>query len=84
MMLHKIFKNWTVVRAIYLIIGVVVIIQAITTKQWIGILLGGYFASMGLFAIGCAGGACYGTMQRSHQQTRQNGSLDQVEFEEVK
>lgn len=56
----RVFSNWTIVRAIYLIIGSVVIYESIMNQQWLGVLFGTYFASMGLFAFGCASGNCYG------------------------
>lgn len=49
--------GWTLTRAIYLVIGLVFIIDSIINLQWFGIMFGGYFASMGLFNFGCAAGA---------------------------
>lgn len=58
-MKERILKNWTLSRALFLILGSVVIIQSILNQQWPGILFGSYFASMGLFSFGCASGNCY-------------------------
>ena len=60
-MLQRIVKGWTITRAIYIVIGTLVIFQSVENKEWIGILFGGYFAAMGLFAFGCASGNCYGS-----------------------
>ncbi|MCB9250880.1 MAG: hypothetical protein H6605_00295 [Flavobacteriales bacterium] len=57
-MKERLFKNWTWVRVFYLVIGLLLIAQSIYEQMWFGIFFGGYFASMGLFAFGCAGGAC--------------------------
>lgn len=59
-MKERILKNWTLTRTLFLILGVVIIIQSILNQQWFGILFGSYFASMGLFSYGCASGNCYG------------------------
>lgn len=57
-MKDRLLTNWTLTRAIYLVIGVLVIIQTSIDEQWIGVLFGSYFAIMGLFSIGCASGSC--------------------------
>lgn len=59
-MKKRLFQNWTWVRAAYLIIGLLVIIQAASAEQWWGMALGGYVAAMGLFSFGCAAGNCAG------------------------
>ena len=77
-MKERILTNWTFTRALYLIMGIAVIIQSIMSHQWFGVALGGYFASMGLFAFGCASGNCY-VAPKQKTSTIQN-----VDFEEVK
>ena len=57
-MKKRIFENWTLTRALYLGLGISVIIESVMSKQWFGIVLGIYFAAMGLFAFGCASGIC--------------------------
>ena len=57
-MINRIFSNWTWIRAIYLLIGVYIIIQSAYDNQWIGILFGAWPAAMGLFNLGCAAGNC--------------------------
>ena len=58
-MKQRILTNWTFARALYLIMGIAVIIQSVMSQQWFGVAFGGYFASMGLFAFGCAAGNCF-------------------------
>ena len=59
-MRERILKNWNITRAVYVIIGIGVIVQSFMDNQWLGFAFGGYFASMGLFAFGCASGNCCG------------------------
>lgn len=59
MMKERLLTGWTFTRGAYLVIGIMVIIQAAVNDQWLGILLGSYVAFMGLFAFGCAGGSCF-------------------------
>jgi len=67
-------------RALYLIMGVALIIQAILAKQYMLVALGGYFSAMSVFGIGCAGGRC-AVPPPSKKQTTYN---EDVTFEEVK
>ena len=55
----RLFTGWTITRALYLFIGIIFIIQSIINSEWFGILIGAYFAAMGLFAFGCAAGNCF-------------------------
>ena len=59
MIKKRLFTGWTFTRVAYLVIGIIVIIQAAVNDQWLGILLGSYVAFMGLFAFGCACGNCF-------------------------
>jgi len=59
-MIQRILTGWTFVRLVYVILGSIVIIQSAFSKEWAGVIFGGYFASMGLFAFGCAAGNCFG------------------------
>ncbi|MCC8359091.1 MULTISPECIES: hypothetical protein [Salinimicrobium] len=59
-MKDRILKNWTWVRAAYVIIGLLVTFQAASAEQWWGLGLGVYVAAMGVFGFGCAGGNCAG------------------------
>jgi hypothetical protein len=78
-MKERILKNWTFTRALYLLIGTAVIVQSVMSKQWFGVAFGGYFASMGLFAFGCAAGNC-----ATEPLQKSNTTIEDVEFEEVK
>lgn len=83
-MKERILKGWTVIRALYLAMGIVIIIQSAMQREWLGLLFGAYFASMGIFRFGCAGGNCFGgncDIQTVHPSKTENKN---VEFEEVK
>lgn len=83
-MKNRILTNWTFMRALYLLMGIAVIIQSLMSQQWFGILIGAYFASMGLFAFGCAAGNCYSGNCATRSQQKSNTTIQEVEFEEVK
>lgn len=79
-MKERILTGWTFMRALYLVMGVTLIIQAIVAKQYMLVALGGYFTAMSVFGIGCAGGRC-AVPPPSKKQTTYN---EDVTFEEVK
>jgi hypothetical protein len=83
-MKERILTGWTFSRVLYLIIGGAVIIQSAMDKQWFGVALGGYFASMGLFAFGCASGNCFGGYIAKEPEQKSFDNIQDVEFEEVK
>lgn len=80
-MKNRILTNWTFIRALYLLMGGYIIFQSAINEQWLGIALGGYFASMGLFAFGCASGSCFTPIPP--KQKVDSGNQD-VQYEEVK
>lgn len=83
-MKQRILTGWTFIRVIYLLLGSLIIIQSATDHQWFGIIFGGYFAAMGLFAVGCAGGACFGGNCYHQPETKNKTNIAEVEFEEIK
>ena len=80
-MKERILTNWTITRAFYLIVGIFVIVQSIMSLQWFGIAFGGYFASMGLFAFGCASGNCVGGNCSAEPEQK---NLEDVSVKDVK
>ncbi|MFZ1787250.1 MAG: hypothetical protein WAT92_03025 [Saprospiraceae bacterium] len=59
MIKDRILTGWNFTRVAYTLVGLYIVLQAFTDKQWSFLPLGLYFASMGVFAFGCAGGNCY-------------------------
>ena len=82
-MRERILTNWTLTRAFFLIIGLVVIIQSIMVQNWFGVVFGSYFAAMGLFAFGCAAGNCYNGNLESESNPVSSDLNFEVDFEEV-
>lgn len=54
----RIFSNWSIVRLLYVVLGILICIQAIYSEQWFELIIGAYFLVMAVFAIGCATGNC--------------------------
>lgn len=59
-MKKRILSGWNFPRVVYLLAGLSVMAQAVYSRDWVWLLPGAYFASMGLFAFGCAAGNCFG------------------------
>jgi hypothetical protein len=84
-MKERILKGWTFTRVLYVFMGVFIIIQSISVSQWPMTLFGAYFASMGLFAFGCASGNCFGgTCSTEPLKQAEKKEMDEVEYEEIK
>lgn len=64
-----------------MLMGGYIIFQSAIHQQWLGVALGGYFASMGLFAFGCASGNCFNVMQ---SKQKVDTTIENVQYEEVK
>lgn len=82
-MKDRIFKGWTVMRALYTVAGIAVIIQSSAIHSWVGVIFGVYFTSMGVFGFGCAAGNCFGASCETPASKGQSGH-DKIIFEEVK
>lgn len=57
-MKERILYGWNFVRVLYTLIGVATLIDSVHTSHFLGVLIGGYFTAMGVFAFGCAGNSC--------------------------
>lgn len=58
--MQRVLTGWNIQRVFYLIVGTGIVVSSLMDGQWIGGLLGGYFAAMGFFGFGCAAGRCCG------------------------
>lgn len=55
---HRLFTNWSFIRAFYLLMGLLILGSSIPGPEWLGILFGAYVCVKGLFGFGCAAGYC--------------------------
>jgi hypothetical protein len=83
-MKNRILTGWNVQRVLFLLMGIAITVQSAISKQWSGLVFGGYIASMGLFAFGCAGGNCYGSLGTIIPKQKANSEIKDIEFEEIK
>ena len=58
--------------------------QSALTQEWVGVVFGGYFAAMGVFAFGCAAGNCYGGKCAVDPGKNTAMTLQEVELPEAK
>lgn len=84
-MKERILAGWSLARVLYFMLGSYVIVQSVIEKHWLGVVIGGYFAAMGLFRFGCAAGNCFtpGAVDNANEATK-NIDVQQIEYEEVK
>lgn len=83
MLKQRILTGWTFTRALYVLLGTFIIVQSGIHHDWIGVIFGTYFASMGVFSFGCAAGGCF-TGNCAPQTTTESSKAIDTEFEEVK
>ncbi len=76
LIIYRMTNHWSFVRIIYVLMGGLMIYQSILSSQYIGILFGIYFFSMGLFAFGCASGNCFSLPSKSENK--------EINYEELK
>lgn len=80
-MKDRILHGWNLMRVLYLIMGIVIVIQSIMAHQYQVLFFGLYFIATSIMGLGCAGGACTNPVQASKSKNRTN---EEVTFEEVK
>ncbi len=56
--MNSILRNWNFMRILRLVLGLLVLIQGISSRDWLFITMGGLFALMPLLNAGCCGGSC--------------------------
>jgi len=76
-----IFQNWTFMRGIRLLLGVVILVQSIVTKDILFGTMSLLLIAMPLFNFGCCSeGACGVGLPNNKSHSK----IEDVEFEEVK
>lgn len=79
-MKQVILSNWTFMRALRLVLGIIIVVEAVMAKDMIFGLVGLFFSGMALFNAGCCGtGACYTPVKKD---TNINNTKD-ISYEEV-
>lgn len=80
--MRTILSQWTLMRMLRLVTGVMVLGQGIMTREWLFASAGGYLFVMSLFNLGgCSSGVCGMTpFKAPHKQ----GEAQDVAFEEIK
>jgi len=64
--------------------GITTIVMAVDMHEWLLGLMGAYFAAMGIFSFGCAGGNCYTGYSNKFRKESSNSNTSDIQFEEVK
>lgn len=79
-MLERIKRPLTFRRLLFLGMGLFIGVSSLKQGEWVGILMGSYFFSMGLFTLGCADNCGYpATMARKNVEL-----TEEIDYEEVK
>jgi hypothetical protein len=79
-MLERIKRPLTFRRLLFLGMGIFIGVSSLKQGEWIGILMGTYFFSMGLFTLGCADNCGI----PSTMSTTSNELTEEIDYEEVK
>ena len=78
-MMQNIIKNWSFVRLLRLVMGIVLVVEAVKSGMWFLVAVGVVFVAMPLLNIGCcATGNC--AVPTHHL----NNTNDDTEYEEIK
>lgn len=76
-------SQWNAMRIIRLVLGVVIVIQGLSTNDYAIALLGGLFTLMPLLNVGCCGTNGCSTTPIQRKRNTTSGTED-ISFEEVK
>jgi hypothetical protein len=80
-MKQRILSGWNFMRILWLMMGIGIVIQAITEKNFLMLLPGLYFVFASLANIGCFAGSC-ATGYTSNTGTKKE-AITEIEYEEV-
>ncbi|CAN5370038.1 hypothetical protein BH09BAC5_BH09BAC5_21950 [soil metagenome] len=83
-MKERILTGWNFQRILFLVMGTILIVQSGQDGEWMGIAVGSYFASMGIFRFGCAAGGCFGGNCNTETNYSEKTESREIEFEEIK
>jgi ascorbate-specific PTS system EIIC-type component UlaA len=77
-MKQAILNNWTLVRALRVIMGLVIIGEALQRHDVVSTIAGSVFTALGLFNIGCCGSRSCASPVKSTAGTTNDGSYEEV------
>jgi hypothetical protein len=78
--MKTLLQNWTFMRGLRLLLGVVVLVQSIVTKDLLFGAMSLFLISMAVFNFGCCGsGGCGVNFNKSKSRTK----VEDVSYEEV-
>lgn len=70
-MKEAILHHWSLFRVIRLVLGIIIIVQAVMSRDWLFGMMGLFFSGMALFNLGCCGtGTCYTPIQKKVDPTK--------------
>lgn len=78
--MNTILTGWNLMRALRLAIGVIIAVQGIQASEWMLVVMGGVFALMPLFNVGCC---ATGNCAMPERPARRN-EPEQIDYEEIK
>lgn len=70
-------KSWNWMRVIRLVLGIIIIVQGIMMKEWLYMILGGFFTLFAIMNVGCCGTSC-------NINRKENPSGKPISYEEIK
>lgn len=77
-MKKAILNNWTLVRALRVIIGLVIIAEAIQRKDVISTIAASVFTALGLFNVGCCGSSSCALPVKRNELNNNDVSYEEV------
>lgn len=79
-MLERIKRPLSFRRILFLGMGLFIGISSLKQGEWVGILMGTYFFSMGLFTLGCADNCGF----PSSMTAKPSELTEEIDYEEIK
>lgn len=84
-MKQLIFSSWHLMRLLRLIVGVSFVVTGFVQHDAIPVAFGSFFSLQALFNVGCCGvNGCNTSNSSNSQLPKNNETLEQVTFEEIK
>ena len=80
-MRQRILSGWNFMRIIWLMMGIGIVIQAVTEKNFLMLIPGSYFVFASLANIGCFAGSCATGFDTNNNNKKQ--AITDIEYEEI-